>query len=89
RSPQVDHFVGSPIPPGDLDGVRLGVVLRGSQVDEDRQIGHPLDHRGRYPPLCSVRFALQELTGRPSRDYVTADLHEDWVEPAHPDSERS
>jgi nitrile hydratase subunit beta len=48
------------------------------------QIPNPLDHRDRYPPLCTVRFELQELTDRLSRDYVTADLHEDWLEPAHP-----
>lgn len=48
------------------------------------QIRNPLDHHDRYPPLCTVRFGLQDLTGRPSRDYVTADLHEDWLEPADP-----
>ena len=48
------------------------------------QIPNPLDHRELYPPLCTVRFELQELTGRPSRDRVTADLHEDWLEPARP-----
>lgn len=48
------------------------------------QIPNPLDHHGRYPPLCTVRFDLQDLTGRPSRDYLTADLHEDWLEPADP-----
>jgi hypothetical protein len=48
------------------------------------QIPNPLDHRGLYPPLYTVRFGLQELTGRPSRDSVTADLHEDWLEPAPP-----
>ena len=50
------------------------------------QMPNPLDHRERYPPLCTVRFGLQELTGRRSRDSVTADLHEDWLEPAHPRS---
>jgi hypothetical protein len=34
--------------------------------------------------LYTVRFELQGLTGRPSRDAVTADLHEDWLEPANP-----
>ena len=56
----------------------------GTVVALHGQITNPLDHRDRYPPLCTVRFELQELTGRPSRDYVTADLHEDWLEPAQP-----
>ena len=54
----------------------------GTVVALHGQISNPLDHRGRYPPLCTVRFELQELTGRPGRDCVTADLHEDWLEPA-------
>ena len=48
------------------------------------QIPNPLDHRESYPPLCTVRFELQEVTGRRSRDRVTADLHEDWLEAVHP-----
>ena len=46
------------------------------------QMPNPLDHRQLYPPLCTVRFALRDVSGRPSRDFVTADLHEDWLEPA-------
>jgi len=73
-----DQPGGSPRTPGYARGkVGTVVALHG-------QIPNPLDHRDRYPPLCTVRFELQELTGRPARDYVTADLHEDWLEPAHP-----
>jgi hypothetical protein len=53
----------------------------GTVVALHGQIPNPLDHRDRYPLLCTVRFEFQELTGRPSRDCVTADLHEDWLEP--------
>jgi nitrile hydratase len=74
-----DQPDGNPRTPGHVRGkVGTVVALHG-------QIPNPLDHRDRYPPLCTVRFELQELTGRPSRDYVTADLHEDWLEPAPPD----
>lgn len=54
----------------------------GTVVAVHGQITNPLDHRDLYPPLCTVRFALQDLTERPGRDFVTADLHEDWLEPA-------
>lgn len=73
-----DQPGGSPRTPGYARG-KAGTVLA-----LHGQISNPLDHRDRYPPLCTVRFELQELTGRPARDYVTADLHEDWLEPAHP-----
>ena len=73
-----DRPGGSPRTPGHVRG-KVGTV-----VARHGQIPNPLDHRDRYPPLYTVRFELQELNGRPSRDYVTADLHEDWLEPAHP-----
>lgn len=70
---------GTPRTPAHVRG-KIGTV-----VALHGQIANPLDHQGRYPPLYTVRFGLHELTGRPSPDYVTADLHEDWLEPAHPD----
>ena len=69
---------GNPRTPRHLRG-KTGTV-----VALHGQIPNPLDHRGCYPPLCTVRFGLRELTGRPGSDYFTADLHEDWLEPAHP-----
>ncbi len=57
----------------------------GTVVALHGQILNPLDHRGLYAPLCTVRFALQDLTGRPSHDFVTADLHEEWLELASND----
>lgn len=73
-----DRPGGSPRTPPHVRG-KTGTV-----VALHGQILNPLDHRGRYPPLYTVRFELQQLTGRRSRDFVTADLHEDWLEPAHP-----
>ena len=43
---------------------------------------NPLDHRDVYPPLCSVRFLVREVFGGASRDTLSVDLHEDWLEPA-------
>jgi hypothetical protein len=71
-----DRPGANPRTPRHVRGKAGTVVLHG-------QIPNPLDHRGRYPPLCTVRFGLHKLTDCPSRDYVTADLHEDCLEPAH------
>ena len=50
---------------------RVGqVVARHGQMD------NPLDHRGMYPPLYTVAFAVG------TRDRLCVDLHEDWLEPA-------
>lgn len=40
------------------------------------KVSNPLDHEGVYSPLYSVKF---EISG--SRDKVTADIHEDSLEP--------
>jgi nitrile hydratase len=73
-----DRPDGTPRTPAHVRG-KAGTV-----VAVHGQIPNPLDHRDSYPPLYTVRFELQELTGRPTRDRVTADLHEDWLEPGHP-----
>lgn len=43
-------------------------------------IENPLDHRGVYPPLYTVKFDLNELFGTPTKDTLCVDLHEDWIE---------
>jgi hypothetical protein len=53
---------------------------RGTVVELHGLVPNPFDHRGVYPPLCTVQFEFEELTGRPSRDRLTADIHEDWLE---------
>jgi nitrile hydratase beta subunit-like protein len=45
-------------------------------------IVNPLDHRGVYPPLCSVLFSVHNVFGGASRDTLSVDLHEDWLAPA-------
>jgi hypothetical protein len=52
-----------------------GAALHGS-------IDNPLDHRGVYPPLCSVLFSVRELFGGASLDTLSVDVHEDWLTPA-------
>ena len=44
-------------------------------------IANPLDHRGVYPPLCSVLFLVREVFGGVSEDTLSVDLHEDWLVP--------
>jgi nitrile hydratase len=51
------------------------IALHGSIVN-------PLDHRGVYPPLCSVLFSVREVFGGASQDTLSVDLHEDWLAPA-------
>ena len=67
---------GNPRTPAYVRG-KEGVViaLHGSIVN-------PLDHRGVYPPLCSVLFSVREVFGGASQDTLSVDLHEDWLTPA-------
>jgi hypothetical protein len=65
---------GNPRTPHYVRG-RCGTVtaLHGSIVN-------PLDHRGVYPPLCTVRFLVREVFGGESNDTLSVDLHEDWLQ---------
>jgi hypothetical protein len=45
---------------------------------------NPLDHRGMYPPLCSVVFPVREVSGGASQDTLSVDVHEDWLAPLGP-----
>ena len=67
---------GNPRTPRYVRGKR-GIVtaLHGSIVN-------PLDHRGVYPPLCSVLFPVREVFGGAGNDTLSVDLHEDWLAPA-------
>ena len=67
---------GNPRTPAYVRG-KSGIVtaLHGS-------IDNPLDHRGLYPPLCSVLFSVREVFGGVSQDTLSVDLHEDWLAPA-------
>jgi len=75
---------GNPRTPAYIRGKR-GIVtaLHG-------RIVNPLDHRGVYPPLCSVLFLVRDVFGGGSQetnqdtnnDTLSVDLHEDWLAPA-------
>lgn len=54
----------------------------GTVVALHGQIENPLDHRGVYPPLYTLEFEVRDLFGGSGRDRVTADIHEEWLEPA-------
>ena len=64
---------GNPRTPTYIQG-KSGVVaiLHGCIVN-------PIDHRGVYPPLCSVLFKVGEVFGGASQDTLSVDLHEDWL----------
>jgi hypothetical protein len=68
-----ENHAGNPRTPGYVRG-KSGVVseLHG-------RIVNPLDHRGVYPPLCSVLFSVREVFGGTSQDSLSVDLHEDWL----------
>ena len=67
---------GNPRTPQYIRG-KTGVVAEVQGV-----IDNPIDHRGHYPPLYSVVFSVGEVFDSPSRDMLSVDLHEDWLEPA-------
>jgi hypothetical protein len=69
-----DNPAGNPRTPPYIRGKR-GVVtaLHGC-------IHNPTDHRGIYPPLCTVDFAVGEVFGGASTDRLAVDLHEDWLQ---------
>ena len=72
----LDNPAGNPRTPSYVRG-KLGQV-----VAMHGQIPNPLDHRGVYPPLCTVAFPIRGLFGGASPDRLYLDLHEDWLEPA-------
>jgi len=43
-------------------------------------ITNPLDHRGLYPPLYTVRFNIKEVFGRETNETLWVDVHEEWLE---------
>jgi nitrile hydratase subunit beta len=67
---------GNPRTPEYIRG-KTGVVAEVHGV-----IYNPVDHRGTYPPLYSVVFAVQDVFGGASGDKLFVDLHDDWLERA-------
>jgi nitrile hydratase len=45
-------------------------------------IDNPLDHRGHYPFLYTVRFQVREVFGPPGDGTLCLDVHEEWLDPA-------
>lgn len=67
---------GNPRTPPYVKG-RTGVITARHGI-----IDNPLDHHRPYPPLYSVEFRVEDLTGLSGGDLVVADLHDEWLEPA-------
>ena len=64
---------------------RTPAYVRGKEgvvIAQHGSIVNPLDHRGVYPPLCSVLFSVRDVFGGASQDTLSVDLHEDWLAPA-------
>jgi hypothetical protein len=72
----VENPAGNPRTPAHVRG-KAGLVAALHGVTPN-----PLDHRGLYPPLYSVVFEVREVFGGSSRDTLSVDLHEEWLEPA-------
>lgn len=69
-----ENPAGNPRTPTYVRGKKgVVTVLHGSMVN-------PLDHRGVYPPLCSVLFPVHDVFGGTSRDTLSVDIHEEWLE---------
>ncbi len=69
-----ENPAGNPRTPAYIRG-KSGVVAELHGV-----IDNPIDHRGTYPPLCSVVFEVRDVFGGASADKLVVDLHEDWLE---------
>ena len=67
---------GNPRTPSYAKG-RIGTVTAFHGV-----VVNPLDHHQPYPPLYTIVFRVADLSGNTTPDLVTADLHEEWLEPA-------
>ena len=67
---------GNPRTPPYICGQRGVVTALHGEID------NPMDHRGQYPPLCTVEFEVGAVFGGSSTDALMVDLHEDWLERA-------
>ena len=45
-------------------------------------MANPIDHRGVYPTLYTVRFVIKDLFGGAVEDTLRVDVHEEWLKPA-------
>lgn len=69
-----ENLQGNPRTPAYVRG-KEGVITAVHGV-----IDNPRDHRGLYPPLYTVRFAVQDLFGGTSKDKLWVDVQEEWLE---------
>lgn len=69
-----ENLQGNPRTPAYVRG-KEGVITAVHGV-----IDNPRDHRGLYPPLYTVAFAVQDLFGGTSKDKLWVDVHKEWLE---------
>jgi hypothetical protein len=73
---KIQNAAGNPRTPPYARG-KTGVV-----VGQHGAMENPLDHRGVYPPLCTVALTVADVFGGTSHDQIWVDIHEDWLERA-------
>lgn len=56
--------------------------LVGTVVRLHGRIANPTDHRGIYPPLCTIMFDVSDVFGHSRNEKLQVDVHEDWLEAA-------
>jgi len=75
-------LVKSDVPGGNPRTPRYVRGKRGHVARIHGVMDNPLDHRGRYPPLYTVTFAVSEVFGGTADGTLYVDVHEDWLEEA-------
>jgi len=71
---KLENTEGNPRTPAYIRG-KTGVV-----VSLHGRIANPTDHRGIYPPLCTLLFDVADVFGGDRQDKLYVDLHEDWLD---------
>ena len=71
-----EHAGGNPRTPPYIRGKSGTVVTLHGVID------NPIDHRGRYPPLYTVMFEVNEVFAGPGDGKLCLDVHEEWLDPA-------
>ena len=70
------NVAGNPRTPAYIRG-KTGAVVR-----LHGRVPNPTDHRGLYPPLCTIEFDVADVFGRSDNETLCVDIHEDWLEAA-------
>jgi len=70
------------VPGGNPRTPRYVMGKRGRVTKIHGVMDNPLDHRGRYPPLYTITFAVKDVFESSADGTLYVDVHEDWLEEA-------